>query len=54
MATSNSEWANRYPTDTPMMDVFTELDRHMAEQLRLVLSGVTFATAIRPQGLTIG
>lgn len=40
MATSNSEWASRYPYDTPMMDVFTGLERHVAEQLRVVLSGV--------------
>ena len=35
-------------------DTFTGLERHVLEQLGLVLSGTTFSASLRPQGLTIG
>lgn len=50
LAASNSEWVNRYPANTPMMDVFTGLEQYVAEQLRVVLSGLKSPTKLHPQG----
>jgi cell division protein FtsZ len=38
MAFSNQEWANRYRDDTPMIDVFAGLDRHIAKHLHFAIS----------------
>jgi cell division protein FtsZ len=37
---SNEEWANRYADDTPLIDVFTELDRHIANSIQGVVRRV--------------
>lgn len=34
MAFSNEDWSNRYGDDTPMIDIFTGLDRHIAGGIR--------------------
>ena len=38
MVCSNQEWANRYSDDTPLIDVFVGLDRHIASTLHSVIS----------------
>lgn len=38
MAFSNEDWSRRHGGDTPMIDVFTSLDRHVAERIRSLMN----------------
>lgn len=37
MEFSNEDWSNRYSDDTPMTDVFTGFDRHIADRIRSLM-----------------
>jgi cell division protein FtsZ len=38
MAFSNEAWSKRFGEDTPMIDVFANLDRHIAERIRVLMN----------------
>ncbi len=40
MAFSNEDWANRYSDDTPLINVFAGLDRHIAYSIQGVVRRV--------------
>ena len=50
---TDSERTNRFSDDTPMMDVCTELDQHVAGRLRLVVSGLASPVRLSPRDPTI-